>query len=84
MFQDGAGDKSGKESRVSSEAGAPTRVDITASALPSGHYDPKNDVILRVEAMSASETRVSYKGALLSYSLVCIGAVEMQSRQPES
>lgn len=39
--------------------GEPTRVDITASAIPSGHYDPKNDVILRLEAMSASETRVS-------------------------
>lgn len=40
-----------------SESAAP-RVDITASASPSGHYDPQNDVILSVEAMGAKQTRV--------------------------
>ena len=34
-------------------------VDITASALPHGHYDPKNDVILKLECMRAWEVRVS-------------------------
>ncbi len=60
-LQGGAAEKANKlQSGDSEDPGAPTRVDITASALPSGHYDPKNDVILRVEAMSASETRVSH------------------------
>ena len=57
--QEGFGRKSSAlDSEISSDSGAPNRVDITASAIPSGHYDPKNDVILRVEAMSAKETRV--------------------------
>lgn len=34
------------------------RVDITAGASPSGHYDPKNDVILSLEVMGATQTRV--------------------------
>ncbi|KAK9902044.1 hypothetical protein WJX75_002353 [Coccomyxa subellipsoidea] len=56
--KEGIGRKSsGADSQSSTDPAAPTRVDITASALPSGHYDPKNDVILRVEAMSATETR---------------------------
>ena len=33
-------------------------MDITASASPSGHYDPKNDVILSLEVMGATQTRV--------------------------
>ncbi|EIE21258.1 hypothetical protein COCSUDRAFT_57160 [Coccomyxa subellipsoidea C-169] len=57
--KEGFGRKSsGLDSEPSSDSGAPNRVDITASAIPSGHYDPKNDVILRVEAMSAKETRI--------------------------
>ena len=34
-------------------------VDITASALPKGHYNPKNDVILHMECMTARDVRVS-------------------------
>ena len=34
------------------------RVDITAGDSPSGHYDPKNDVILSLEVMGATQTRV--------------------------
>jgi hypothetical protein len=34
-------------------------VDITVRALPKGHYDPKNDVVLHVECMTARDVRVS-------------------------
>lgn len=44
------------DSAESSDNGA---VDITAGAIPHGHYDPKNDVILKLECMKAWEVRVS-------------------------
>ena len=52
-----------------SEGGQAPRVDITASASASGHYDPKSDVILSMEAMGARQTR-----ARLSALTVCPAA----------
>ena len=46
----------GHESKSPTDTAA---VDITAGALPHGHYDPKNDVILKLECMRAWEVRVS-------------------------
>lgn len=53
-------ESSGVDGQASSdsEGASRERVDLTATAVPSGHYDPKNDVILRLEATSASEMRV--------------------------
>ena len=36
----------------------PLQGDLTVSG--DGHYDPKDDVLLRLEAMTSNETRVSF------------------------
>ncbi len=47
------------DSAVSMEPPDSGAVDITVRALPKGHYDPKNDVVLHVECMTARDVRVS-------------------------
>ena len=49
----------GHESKSPTDTSETAAVDITAGALPHGHYDPKNDVILKLECMRAWEVRVS-------------------------
>ena len=46
------------ESNKPTDLSETAAVDITAGALPHGHYDPKNDVILKLECMRAWEVRV--------------------------